>query len=77
MVTCDEIKLRIESVLKSANVIVTNPRGDDVHFKIEVQHDSFKELSKIEQHRKIYEILGNNFNECGKSLHAIELKTKA
>lgn len=75
MVTCDEIKEKILLELDLANVVVTNPRGDDVHFRIEVQHSSFKDLTKIQQHRKIYEILGNNFNKCGESLHAIELKT--
>ena len=75
MVSCDEIKDKILNELDLANVVVTNPRGDDTHFRIEVQHPSFKDLNKLQQHRKTYEILGNNFNKCGQSLHTIELKT--
>ena len=77
MISCDDVTQKILKVLPDALVIVTNPRGDDVHFKIEVQDSSFKTLSKIEQHRKVYQILGNNFNQCGQSMHAIELKTSS
>ena len=77
MVLCKEIQQKIQKELAESVVVVDNPRGDDVHFKIEITYKGFSEMNKIEQHRKVYEILGNQFGKCGESLHAIELKTKA
>ncbi|MCH8519138.1 MAG: BolA/IbaG family iron-sulfur metabolism protein [Nanoarchaeota archaeon] len=77
MVTNDEIKNQLLESFPDAQIEVDNPRGDDVHFKIEISSSQFVGLSRINQHKLVYKALGNKFNKCGQSLHAIELRTKA
>jgi acid stress-induced BolA-like protein IbaG/YrbA len=75
MVTCDDVKHTIEKHLPGSKVSVTNPRGDDVHFAVEVEWEGFKELSLVEQHKKVYECFNNSLNSCGMPLHALQIKT--
>lgn len=76
MVSNEEIKNQLLEALPHSIIEISNPRGDDVHFKIEIESQYFQGLNKIEQHKLVYKALGNKFNKCGQSLHAIELKTK-
>ncbi|MFP4401602.1 MAG: BolA/IbaG family iron-sulfur metabolism protein [Candidatus Nanoarchaeia archaeon] len=76
MVSNEDIKHQLLQVFEDANIEVDNPRGDDVHFKIEIESSRFNGLSRVNQHKLVYKALGNKFNKCGQSLHAIELKTK-
>ena len=70
MPTTDELKQRIESAIPGAEATVT---GDDgVHFSAEVVATRFEGLSRIEQHKLVYEALGN---EVGGRIHALALKT--
>ena len=65
-----ELKERIESAIPGAEAEVT---GDDgVHFSAEVVSPRFEGLSRIEQHKLVYEALGN---EVGGRIHALALKT--
>jgi len=45
------------------------PEGSESHFKIVLVSDSFKDVSKIKQHQKIYKVLGNIMN----SIHALSI----
>lgn len=76
MVSNEDVKSQLLEAFPNSVIEVLNPRGDDVHFKIEIESEQFEGLSKIEQHKAVYKALGNKFNKCGQSLHAIELKTK-
>ena len=69
MVTTDEIKQRIESGLPEANADVT---GDGQHFRAEVVSPAFAGLSRIQQHKLVYEIFGA---EIGGAIHALSIKT--
>ena len=69
MVTTDEIKQRIESGLPDASADVT---GDGQHFRAEVVSPAFAGLSRIQQHKLVYEIFGA---ELGDRIHALSLKT--
>jgi acid stress-induced BolA-like protein IbaG/YrbA len=69
VVTTDEIKQRIESGLPEASVDVT---GDGQHFRAEVVSPAFAGLSRIQQHKLVYEIFGA---ELGARIHALSLKT--
>ena len=69
MVTNDEIKERIEAGLPDASVDVT---GDGQHFRAEVVSPAFDGLSRIQQHKLVYEIFGE---ELGARIHALSLKT--
>lgn len=76
MVSVDEVKSMIETHLKGSSAVVTNPRGDDVHFAVEVTWSQFEGLSRIDQHKAIYSVFNNDFAECGMPLHALQIKTK-
>ena len=69
MVTTDEIKQRIEGGLPEARADVT---GDGQHFRAEIVSPAFAGLSRIQQHRLVYEIFGT---ELGARIHALSLKT--
>lgn len=76
MHTCKSVQETIENFLIGSNVKVINPRGDDVHFSVEVEWIGFENLSRVEQHKKVYSAFNNNFSECGMPLHALQIKCK-
>ena len=69
MVTTDEIKQRIEAGLPEASADVS---GDGQHFRAEIVSPAFAGLSRIQQHKLVYEIFGT---ELGDRIHALSLKT--
>ena len=64
-----EIRQRIEAGLPSARAEVT---GDGHHFRAEVVSPAFAGLSRIQQHKLVYDIFGA---ELGGRIHALSLKT--
>ena len=72
MPTTDELKHRIEQALPGANVAVEDLNGGGDHFRAEVVSERFEGLSRIEQHRLVYDVFGN---EIGGAIHALSLKT--
>ena len=72
MPTTDELKHRIEQALPGANVQVEDLNGTGDHFRAEIVSDRFDGLSRIEQHKLIYDVFGN---EIGGPIHALSLKT--
>jgi stress-induced morphogen len=69
VVTTDEIKQRIESGLPDSRADVT---GDGQHFRAEIVSPAFSGLSRIQQHKLVYDIFGS---ELGGRIHALSLKT--
>jgi len=69
--TPDELKQRIEAGIPGARADVT---GDGHHFNAVVSAPSFHGLSRIAQHRLVYEVFGN---EVGDRIHALSIQTKA
>jgi stress-induced morphogen len=70
--TTEDLKHRIEQALPGANVQVEDLNGGGDHFRAEVVSDRFEGLSRIEQHKLIYDVFGN---EIGGAIHALSLKT--
>ncbi len=64
-----EIRERIEAGLPDAQAVVT---GDGHHFRAEVVSPSFAGLSRIAQHRLVYDVFDG---ELGDRIHALSLKT--
>ena len=64
-----EIQERIEAGLPGAQAVVT---GDGHHFRAEVVSQAFDGLSRIQQHKLVYDIFGA---ELGGRIHALSLKT--
>jgi len=69
-----EIKQRIEAAIPGAHAEVDDTTGGGDHFRASVTADAFTGLSRIEQHRLVYEILGD---DIGGPIHALALKTSA
>ncbi len=71
MPTADEVKHRIEAAIPGSVAEVSSP--DDVHFTARVRAPAFSGLSRIQQHRMVYDVFGG---ELGGAIHALSLKTE-
>jgi stress-induced morphogen len=67
-----ELKERIETALPGAAVNVEDLTGGGDHFRAEVVSDRFDGLSRIEQHKLIYDVFDS---EIGGPIHALSIKT--
>ncbi len=67
-----ELQNRIRATLPDAEVTVNDPDG--AHLSAVVISASFAGLSRIQQHRLVYEALGDAFET---DLHALQLTTRA
>ena len=74
MPSADEIKHRIESAIPDASASVEDWTGGGDHFRATVVSPSFNGKSRIEQHRMVYAVFGE---EIGGPIHALSLTTKA
>jgi stress-induced morphogen len=72
MPTTEELKERIETALPGAEVSVKDLTGGGDHFRAEVVSERFDGLSRIDQHRLVYDVFGN---EVGGAIHALSIKT--
>jgi stress-induced morphogen len=69
----DEIQRRIEAAIPGALAEVEDYTGGGDHFRATVTADAFAGLSRIQQHRLVYEVFGA---EIGGAIHALALKTQ-
>jgi stress-induced morphogen len=69
----DEIQRRIEAAIPGSRAEVEDYTGGGDHFRATVTAEAFAGRSRIEQHRLVYEIFGE---EIGGAIHALSLKTK-
>jgi stress-induced morphogen len=74
MPTTDELKARIEDAIPGARADVVDLTGGGDHFRAVVSAPEFAELSRIEQHRRVYAVFGP---EIGGPIHALSLETRA
>jgi stress-induced morphogen len=70
--TTNELEERIARALPGAQVSVEDLTGGGDHFRAEVVSDRFEGLSRIQQHRLIYDVFGD---EVGGPIHALSIKT--
>ena len=73
MPSAGELKQRIEDALPGALVAVEDLTGGGDHFRAEVVSDRFQGLSRIQQHKLIYDVFGD---EVGGPIHALSIKTQ-
>jgi acid stress-induced BolA-like protein IbaG/YrbA len=66
----DEIKKMIEAGMPDSQVSVT---GDGSHFEAVVISDVFEGKGMLQQHRMVYETLGDNIENT--AIHALSMKT--
>ena len=67
-----EIERLIKASLPDAEVEITDLAGDNNHFSAHVTSSTFKGKSRIQQHKMVYDALGD---KMGGILHALALKT--
>jgi stress-induced morphogen len=72
MPTPSELQDRITAALPGAEVRVEDLTGGGDHFRAEVVSDRFEGLSRIQQHKLIYDVFGD---EVGGPIHALSIKT--
>ena len=68
--TPEELKARIEAAIPDASATVT---GDGHHFNAVVSSPTFHGLSRIAQHRLVYDVFGD---EVGDRIHALSIQTQ-
>jgi stress-induced morphogen len=71
LATPEELKARIEAGIPGAHATVS---GDGHHFNAVVTAPTFHGLSRIAQHRLVYDVFGG---EVGDRIHALSIQTKA
>jgi stress-induced morphogen len=74
MPTADDLKNRIEAAIPDARAEVQDLTGGGDHFRAEVISSAFAGKSRIEQHKMVYAVFGN---EIGGPIHALSLKTSS
>jgi stress-induced morphogen len=73
MHSAEDIKQRIEAAIPGAHADVEDYTGGGDHFRATVTATAFDGLSRIQQHRLVYEVFGA---EIGGAIHALALKTQ-
>jgi stress-induced morphogen len=67
-----EIEKLIKASLPDAQIEIIDLAGDNNHFSAHVISAAFEGKSRIQQHKMVYDALGN---KMGGILHALALKT--
>jgi stress-induced morphogen len=73
MPTAEEIKQRIEASVPQARAEVDDLTGGGDHFRAIVVSPAFEGKSRIEQHRMVYDVFGD---EVGGPIHALSISTR-
>ena len=71
MPTADELKQRIEAAIPGARADVSGAAGQ--HFSATVVASEFSGMSRLEQHRRVMAVFGD---ELGGRIHALALSTR-
>ena len=64
------IRERLSQVYPNALIEVHDPDG--VHLSLKIEDESFQGMTKMQQHRAIYQALGDIFEQ---GLHALEIQS--
>lgn len=64
-----ELEHRLNIAFPNGCVIITDLAGDNDHYEVNITCSSFKNLSRVQQHQKVYAAL----KEC--NIHALSIKT--
>ena len=72
--TTEDLKQRIEAAIPGARADVVDLTGGGDHFRATVVSPAFGGLSRIAQHKLVYDVFGA---EIGGPIHALSLSTRA
>ncbi len=71
MPSADDVKHRIEAAIPGALAEIQT--ADEVHFSALVRAQAFAGLSRVQQHKLVYDVFDG---ELGGEIHALSLKTE-
>jgi stress-induced morphogen len=69
----EDLRQRIQDAIPGARAEVEDSTGGGDHFRATVTSAAFDGLSRVEQHRLVYQVFGG---EIGGAIHALALKTQ-
>ncbi|MCG8620960.1 MAG: BolA/IbaG family iron-sulfur metabolism protein [Proteobacteria bacterium] len=72
--SADEIKRLIMVALPDSIVSIEDQKGGGDHYACHVQSKAFRGKTRLEQHKMVYDALGEHI---GSRLHALTLQTTA
>ncbi|MCX7282553.1 MAG: BolA family transcriptional regulator [Novosphingobium sp.] len=67
-----EIEAMIRAALPDAEIVITDLAGDGDHYAARVVSAAFAGMSRVKQHKLVYDALGGRM---GGQLHALQLTT--
>lgn len=70
----DQMKKRLEEAFPSAQIEVTDLTGTEDHWEVFVKHETFKGLSRIEQHQKVMAAFAPELKTG--EVHALSIRTQ-
>lgn len=70
--SAEDLKARIEASIPEAVVEVEDLTGGGDHFRATITSPAFEGLSRLAQHRLVYDVFGA---EVGGPIHALSIKT--
>jgi stress-induced morphogen len=73
MPTAEDLKQRIESAIPGASAEVEDLTGGGDHFRAVVVSNAFAGQSRLDQHRMVYDVFGE---EVGGPIHALSITTQ-
>ena len=73
MPTAEELKRRIEAAIPGSDAEVVDLTGGGDHFQATVTASTFAGMSRLQQHRLVYDVFGE---EVGGPIHALSIKTR-
>jgi stress-induced morphogen len=73
MPSAQELKQRIESAIPGSSAEVEDLTGGGDHFRAVIVSDAFAGRSRLDQHRMVYDVFGE---EVGGPIHALSITTQ-
>lgn len=70
----DQIETLIRAAIPDARVEIVDLAGDGDHYEARVVAESFRGVTLVQQHQRVYRALGGRM---GNELHALKLSTAA
>ena len=71
--TRDELFEILNNGFSDSVIEIQDLAGDNDHYAVKIISNEFKGLSKIKQHKLVYDVLGK---KMGYTLHALSIKTE-
>jgi stress-induced morphogen len=73
MPTAEELEQRIQAAIPDSQAQVEDLTGGGDHFRATVVSSAFEGRSRLEQHRLVYDVFGD---EVGGPIHALSITTR-